>query len=362
MFNRYFQQEMSYLKDLAVDFSKAHPAVAPMLSGPTTDPDVERLLEGVGFLTALLRQKLDDEFPEIVHELIQLILPHYLRPIPSATVVAFNPKPALKQSMIIPAGIYVASVPVEGTTCLFKTCYDVEVHPLNLIEASFVEASGQPPAIKLLLELRGLKLSEWQPLTLRLFLAGDYGGAADLYFILREHLNQIVITPFDHARSLIVTPEYLKPVGFSSHESLIPYPTHAFPGYRIFQEYLTLPEKFLFLDLVGWERWQDRGDGSKFEISFEFEDLPFPPPRIKKENFLLSAAPAINIFPHETDPIRLDHRKTEYLVRPSGANARLSKGPICLLRFLALNTNQIPHTIPPSKDPQLRRTLTCICR
>ena len=55
MFNRYFQEELAHLKDLGAEFSKAHPALAPMLSGPTADPDVERLLEGVAFLTGLLQ-------------------------------------------------------------------------------------------------------------------------------------------------------------------------------------------------------------------------------------------------------------------------------------------------------------------
>ena len=115
MFNRYFQQELSYLKELGAEFAEAHPAVAPMLSGPSSDPDVERLLEGVAFLTSQIREKLDDEFPEIIHELIQLIWPHYLRPVPSCSIIVFTPKPALKQSLTVKAGIQVASVPVEGT-------------------------------------------------------------------------------------------------------------------------------------------------------------------------------------------------------------------------------------------------------
>ena len=64
MFNKYYQEELQNLRELAVEFSKVHPALAPMLSGPSTDPDVERLLEGVAFLTGLLRGKLDDDFPE----------------------------------------------------------------------------------------------------------------------------------------------------------------------------------------------------------------------------------------------------------------------------------------------------------
>ena len=84
---------------------------------------------------------------------MQLIWPHYLRPIPSTTLIAFTPKPTLKQSMTIPAEIQIASVPVEGTSCLFKTTSDVEIHPLNLLDASFSQPSGRPPFIKLLLEL-----------------------------------------------------------------------------------------------------------------------------------------------------------------------------------------------------------------
>ncbi len=320
MFNRYFQQEMAYLRDLGEAFSKAHPAVAPMLSGPSADPDAERLLEGVAFLTALLREKLDDEFPEIIHEMIQLIWPHYLRPIPSSSIVAFTPKPTLKESMTIPAGIHIASVPIEGTSCLFRTCYDVDVHSLTLLDASFVQPSGRPPAIRLLFELRGLKLSDWQPASLRLLLAGEHSAAADIYLLLTHHLKQITISSPDGGASLLLTPEHLRPVGFSPQEGLIPYPSNSLPGYRILQEYFILPEKFLFLDLVGWERWQERGDGTRFEITFELDDLPFPPPRVKTETFVLSATPVINIFPYDADPIRLDHRKTEYLVRPSAGN------------------------------------------
>ena len=73
MFPKYFQEELSNLRELGAEFSKAHPALAPMLSGPQADPDVERLLEGTAFLTSLLRQKLDDEFPEIIHDLLQIV-------------------------------------------------------------------------------------------------------------------------------------------------------------------------------------------------------------------------------------------------------------------------------------------------
>lgn len=320
MFNRFFQQELSYLRELGEEFSKAHPAVAPMLSGASADPDVERLLEGVAFLTGLLRQKLEDEFPEIVHELIELIWPHYLRPLPCMTIVAFTPKPALKQPVKISKGSQLGSVPVEGTMCLFQTAYDVHVHPLSLINASFIESAGAPPRITLSFELREMTVSEWKAGPLRLHLSGPVAHAADIYLLLRAHLMRIVIRNSEGGTACTLSRAFLKPAGFADDETLIPYPSNSFPGYRIIQEYFTLPEKFLFLDLEGLELWTDRGEGSRFEVSFELSDMPFPALRLKTEDFTLFATPAINIFSHEADPIRLDHRRTEYLVAPAGAN------------------------------------------
>jgi type VI secretion system protein ImpG len=321
LFNRYFQDEIANLRELGAEFSKAHPAVAPMLSGRSADPDVERLLEGVAFLTALLREKLDDEFPEIIHELVQLIWPHYLRPIPAASIVAFTPKPTLQQTMTIPAGVQVASVPVEGTPCLFQTCYPVTIDPLEILEAAYIETAGKPSAISLTLELRNISLDEWNPDSLRLYLSGETIPAPDLFLLLRQYLREIVIRPLEGVgEAIVLPPDLLEPVGYSDDECLLPYPGNSFPGYRIIQEYFILPEKYLFLDLKGWERWRNRGPDSRFEITFVLDALPFAPSGIRKGDFVLGATPVINTFPHDADPIRLDHRQTEYRVRPTGAN------------------------------------------
>ncbi len=77
---------------------------------------------------------------------------------------------------------------------------------------------------------------------------------------------------------------------------------------------------FLFFDLTGWERWQHRADGRKFTVSFELDSLPAGLPRIGRENFILHAVPVVNIFPHDADPVYIDHRASRYLVRPSGSD------------------------------------------
>jgi len=320
MLNHYYLQELAALRDLGAEFAETHPSIASMLSGSSSDPDVERLLEGVAFLTGLIREKLDDDFPEIIHDLIHLIWPHYLRPLPSAAIVAFEPKSSLKQSLTIKKGVQLASVPVEGTSCLFQTGFEVEVQPIQILDVAFVEPPGMASAIRIKLETKGTALNNLQLKNLRFYLAGDYSSASDKYFILRHYLRRIVIKANDQESTFPLHKDKLKPVGLNMEDGVLPYPGNSFPGYRIIQEYFTLPENFLFLDLTGLDEWFNRGEGTEFEISFELEEIPFQMPRIRTQDFVLFATPVLNLFKHEADPVRLNHRMTDYRIRPATTN------------------------------------------
>ena len=212
-------------------------------------------------------------------------------------------------------------MPVEGTSCRFRTCSSVELHPLELRDAVYDQPSGQPAAVSLFLSLQNITLPDWKPTSLRLFLAGEYAHAADLYFLLRRHLRRIVLTPAEGGRPAVLPPECLQPAGFGEDDALIPYPPQAFPGYRLLQEYFTAPARFLMFDLTGWERWIERGAGAGFRIDFELSPFTLPPPRVRQGNIVLFTAPAINLFPHDADPILLDHRRERYPIRPAGLPA-----------------------------------------
>lgn len=318
MFNRYYQDELAYLRDMAKEFAGLHLALAPMLSGPTSDPDVERLLEGVAFSTAMLRQKLDDEFPEIIHGLMDIIFPHYLRPIPSTSIVAFFPKAGLNEPVEVPQGTGLESVPVDGTACGFKTCYDVTVEPLALTHAGLVEEPGRPVHIRLSMEVTDGDLSSWRGNRVRFLLGAGVADATNLYLLLSRHLARVVLRPRQGGREHVLPPESLKHAGFADNEQLIPYPRRAFSGYRLLQEYFIQQRKFLYMDLEDLDRWQDRGTGNRFEIVFEFGETPFQPPRVRRDDFVLFATPVINIFPHSAEPVDLDHRQAAVPVRPSG--------------------------------------------
>jgi type VI secretion system protein ImpG len=169
--------------------------------------------------------------------------------------------------------------------------------------------------------VHGRDLSQWRPESLRFFLADDRAVATELYILLSRYTTGIVVAASDGGASVTLPPGHLKPAGFEENEALIPYPPHAFPGYRLLQEYFNAPEKFLFFELTGLERWEHRGDGCQFTIRLQLDGLPSGLPRIGRGSFVLHAVPVINIFSHAADPVHIDHRASRYLVSPSGPNS-----------------------------------------
>jgi len=122
--NRYYEDELSYLRELGEQFARANPKLASFLGRESDDPDVERMLEAFAFLTGRLRQRLDDELPELATNLLQLVNPQLLKPIPPMTMISFRPKPgAGTERLEVPRNTTIASQSVKGSECLFTTRY-----------------------------------------------------------------------------------------------------------------------------------------------------------------------------------------------------------------------------------------------
>ncbi len=147
MFSRYYQTELAYLRDMGRLFGQANPTLAAHLTERGMDPDVERLLEGFAFLSARIRERVDDAVPEIVHSLCDLLLPHYLRTIPATTIVEFStPLGALRGRHVIERGTLLGTQPVQGTSCSFRTTQAVDLLPLAIEQARLDDVPAQRAA------------------------------------------------------------------------------------------------------------------------------------------------------------------------------------------------------------------------
>lgn len=314
---RKFLEEMDYLRRMRSVFTRDNPQLARFLGEDANDPDVERLMEAMAFLTAKLRLKIDDDLPELTHAMLQLLWPNYLRPLPSATVIRFDPiQSAVTGRQRIVRGTEIASRPVNDVHCRFRTCTDVDVYPFTLHDVSDAH-TREKSILRIDLAVPNTNPpSTFDCDALEFHLCGGDHTTLTLYLWLAQYIGEIRMECGDVLRKLPT--EAIAFPGFSSDEALLPYPKNTFDGYRIIQEYFTFPKRFHFFRLTGLQPlWPSQPvDSVRFEIHF---NRPMPPDiRVRPDDLALYCTPAVNLFDHDAEPIGLSGTTIDQRVLPSG--------------------------------------------
>ncbi|MGF1742451.1 type VI secretion system baseplate subunit TssF [Vibrio profundum] len=312
MINQHYREQLGYLRTLADEFAKKHPALAPMLAGQNADPDVERLLEGSAFLSGLVKERLDDDFPELIHGLTQLLFPHYLRPLPSATIVQFASKPNANQVTNVAKGTRLDSALVDGQSCTFSTCADVEVHPLEVQSCEWQPHGVGRASLKATFRLNDVMLGQWKPTSLRFHLAGPYAEASQRFAFLCRYISDVRLNIGGVYHSL--GKKGFRALLADDDQPLLDYPTNSFPAFRSLQEYYMLPQKLLFFDVFGLGEWAEEQTEQEFSIEFDVR-TDHELPSFSVADLALHCVPAVNLFDGEADTVLLDHQSSEYKLR-----------------------------------------------
>ncbi len=337
----YYNQELGSIRELANEFAKIYPKVAGHLSissGKIEDPDLARMIEAFAFLTAHVRYKIEDDFPEIAESLLSVLHPYYLAPIPSFSIIQLNPKPELPGRYEVPKGAMIDTGSVYEEPCNFTTIYDVELWP---IEVSYAKACDQPfkaPLIDSRIKnAKGLlhivlnyhspkmKFSETPPERLVFFINAQDQDVYKIYTAIFEKTLVIALANSStDEKPIFLNKDNIKPIGFNSEETLLPYFSHVAQGYELLTEYFAFPEKFLFFELSGLNVSNLSNMGNRLEIFFYMKD-PFLDltRRINASMFKLGCTPIVNLFSHIAEPIHLTHTKPEYKIISDSRRSKL---------------------------------------
>ncbi len=336
----YYERELTFIRQMAAEFSEKHPAVAGgLLLEPNTceDPHVERLIEAFALLAGRVHRKIDDEFPEITESLLEVLYPHYLRPIPSMGIAQFRLDP--EQSTFagpteIPRGTPMHAKAQDGNVCSFQTGYATQLWPLRITDASvsavssfgsLTSAKDGGATIRIELECLGqLRLSQLPIRSLRFYLNGETAAVQSLYELLFLQTVRVTLraTANGSTAQAILPNTALRQVGFTSDEGVLPYSDRSFLGYRLLQEYFAFPDKFLFFDLAGLDRLSLADFGNAFEILIQLRQggdenrLIALEQTVDATTFQLGCTPVVNLFERIAEPIRISQAKTEYRIIP----------------------------------------------
>ena len=330
---RAYNEELAYLRESAREFGAEHDVVAGYLGLKTPndpDPYVERLLEGVAFLAARVKLKLNDEFPEFTQHLLHAIQPNYLSPTPSMCVVALEPTltdEALAKGVRTPRLTELtAKVPDHDSPCVFRTGHAVDLYPLTIEQAEYLPSRAAVANYAAAANVRaeaGLRirfrstagpLSAISPPSLPLYIKGSEAIPGELYRQMVGETLAVVARP-DGTGPWLRLPKP-EPYGFGDECALLPHEGRSFRGYRLLAEYFACPERFLFAEMNEL--------GRAFSASNEFCEVvllfgrssPALIESVSPANLGLFCTPAINLFEMQLGRVSVSPHDHEHLVIP----------------------------------------------
>ncbi len=333
---KHYNTELQHLREMGAEFSRQFPKIAARLGMDgidVADPYVERLLEGSAFLSSRVQLRLDAEFPKFTQRLLEIVYPQYLAPIPSMTMVRFNPDindGALDRGFNVPRATSLRSMLGKGdtTACEFRTAHAVKMYPIQVKEAQYFTFSPDLPlqglpignkiagGIRLRLKTReGLSFSKIALDKLQIYLS----GADEIAYRLHELLigSGLGILGVSAQRPIqwkqFLSAEHIAASGFADDQALLPVTLRGFRGYRLLQEYFAFPQRFLFVDLSGLNKIAKACDGDEL-------DLVIPLSRgdaslegvVDADQFSLFCTPAVNLFPRRTDRINVTPTQRDF--------------------------------------------------
>src|ERR1700728_1525613 len=242
----YYERELVFMRDMAGEFARNYPHAAARLDlerHRCDDPHVERLIEAFCLIAARIHHRLDADFPEVTQALLNLVYPHYLRPIPAMSILqvrAVEQEQARKESIRIDAG---TEIDIGDDLCKFRTCYPIDVWPISVDSAALLDAVDLPEwarhakaAAGLLLELSAPSgFAHFEDLeSLRFYLAGGGHAPYVLYELLCANCKQVLLRdPNSRKRPVALPPASLQAAGFSDSERTFPYDNRSFQGLRL---------------------------------------------------------------------------------------------------------------------------------
>lgn len=342
-FLTYYEAELAHIREMAVEFSALHPTVARNLSlesVPCPDPYVERLLEGVAYLAARTRLKVDAEGARSVRGILDALYPDLAGPSPALSSVVLHPGPQVKTMLnghVVQRGTRMISAFREGlsTRAIYTTAQDVALWPIEIDAVEYLQdrsalkagglseadLAGAEAAIRIVLRRSGAGgIADLALDRLDLNFAGGAksGGLFDAVFGWPAGVL---------ARRAEVGSGYLRVaapamIGISDAEAMLPRLRASFEGYRLMREYFLMPDRFHYLRLDGLRPVVKTCATGKLEVLVL---LSRPCPEIadiSARDFRLFATPVANLFEKECNIVELDGRASAHVVHADRTKPR----------------------------------------
>lgn len=314
--DRHYQDELNRLHEMAAEYSALNPSQAGYLAGTSTDPDAERILEGVAFLTAGLRAELEKDQTQLLQNVLQVASPDLLRPLPSVTLMQFKGRPALKEQLFLDAGTPVAgTAPLSDKRCEFRTLTPASVLPVEIKEAVYRKSNEQESGAHCLSIRFSCVFGDSSDLAGRavpLYLNVTQAFAARMLDAMLDHCEGAEVIWPDQQRDKLELPQWnteLMQWTFLHDEQ------PELPAQRLARRFFTAPELAQGVSFTLPQSAESKSS-SEFTVQFYFNRLADWPKADLNKVLRLNVVPAANLFTRDAPPRVRDMRQTYMPLSP----------------------------------------------
>ena len=340
-FLTYYESELEHIREHAAEFAALHPTVARNLSLgsiPCPDPYVERLIEGLAFLAARTRLKVDAEAARHVRGVLDALYPDLVGPSPAMTTAVLHPGPqvqAMPAGHTVRRGARFVAAFREGlaTRAVYTTAQDVTLWPIAIDTVEYLQdraaltAAGIPAQSDV---EAALKVTIRQQGAVALPALGL--DRLDLCFAASARAGALFDAIFGFGTGVLARPAVAGAawlnakgpdmVGIGDDEALLPRVRSSFEGYRLLREYFLMPERFHFLRVEGLAPAVRGSAAGKMEIAVLLSGARPAIAGITARDLTLFATPIVNLFERECNIVELDGRASAYPVHPDRTRPR----------------------------------------
>ena len=330
-----YNDELLHFMTEAAEFAREFPERAGRLSldeNRVEDPYVERLLEGVAFLAARVRLKVESQYPVFTQQLLEVLFPGWLAPSPSACVLRLSvdaTNGGLDQGVVVPKGSHVVGSLKQNDElrCDFETCRTFSLWPLALRQVQYVAArpelhaaafGGGRPSSSLRVELEVIGDSDLSKLGINflpLYITKSDAFGAQLMELMGGRCMAVAVSSDASGRNVHAWLDSgnVRQLGFDEDEAMFPVPVRGHAGFRVLKEYAALPDKFRFVEVSGVRAAIKGLKGKRLFLTFYFSGaFSRLESAVKTDSLALHCVPAVNLREQSLDRVDVTAGQTEF--------------------------------------------------
>lgn len=302
---KHFNIEMRHLNEALLDYSQQHPEQARALNlteKTYKDPAINRLLEGVAFMGAQIKQHLSRDIPEMSELLLQQIAPDFLMPVVATSVLQVTNEGSevgrLAQRQKVKGYVNAAHL---KQYCPFETKAQLTAYPLHIEDIQFAQSIQQKQThIDIIMHYQG---HDPLPSVLPVYIHAEHDLAYKIYALLCHHVINAQLSCAGQATYPITIsglPTLLQKEGKSLLNQL--------------KTFFTAPEQFFYCYIHGLDQLTQIDQAQQLQLTLTTDTMIDEQTMFQPHHLRLNCVNIENAFRCTAEPIQGDEQRYEHEV------------------------------------------------